>query len=416
MDPVLAVPSLAPPAAGPSGGWRDLAGALAASTVVTLPVFLVGSLAVEIRQNLHFNAATLGVIVACYYATAATASVPLGHLAERVGGVRVMRVAPLVSGAALLVIAAVVGSWPALIVTLVVAGLASSAVQPAANLFLSRRIDARHQGLAFGIKQSAIPLASLLGGLAVPLIALTVGWRWAFAGAALLAVAACAVVPRPRQSLARRRAAARGRVGPEPIAPLAMLAAGFGLALMACTSLGTFLVTSGVAAGIGRGAAGLVAALASVLCLAARVAVGARADRRGGRHLVDVAVLLGLGAVGLLLLAVGSGDRLAWAFVPGAALAYAAGWGWNGLFNFAVVRSHPIAPARATGITQAGGRLGGMVGPLCFGLVAVHARFPAAWSLAAAEAVAGAGLILVGRRLLLAAGRDRPEPRPAPVQ
>lgn len=416
MDPVVAVPPERQPAGARPVGVRDLLGALAASTVVTLPVFLVGSLAVQIRADLHFDAVTLGVIVACYYATAAAASIPLGHLAERVGGARVMRMAALASAVALAIIAALVGSWPALVATLVLAGVASSAVQPAANLFLSRRVDARHQGLAFGIKQSAIPLASLLGGLAVPSLALTVGWRWAFALAAVLALAASTAVPRPRRSLALRRAAEGTRARPEPIAPLVALAFGFGLALMSCTSLGTFLVTSAVASGIGRGTAGLVAALASVASLSTRVAVGFQADHRQGGHLAVAATLLTGGAAGYLLLALGSASHWAWIFVPGAVLAYGAGWGWNGLFNFAVVRTHPLAPARATGITQTGGRVGGMIGPLCFGVVAVHATFAAAWGAAAVEAVGGASLILFGRRLLRASTRAGAGPAPASVQ
>ncbi len=408
MDPIVDIAAESPPLPGRTSGLHDVLGAVAASTVVTLPVFLVGSLAVQIRADLHFGAAALGLVVAGAALAAAAASIPAGHLAERVGGVRVMRVAAVVSAAALALVASAVGSWPALLGTLVLAGVASGAVQPAANLFLSRRVDPRHQGLAFGIKQSAIPLAGLLAGLAVPAVGLTVGWRWAFWGSAALAVSATVAVPRPRRPLAGRREAVRHRPAPEPIGPLVALAAGFGLSLMSCTSLGTFLVTSAVGAGIGRGTAGLVAALASLASLSARVVVGLRADRRRGGHLAVVAVLLGIGAIGFLLLALGAASHAAVIFVPGALLAYGAGWGWNGLFNFAVVRAHPIAPARATGVTQAGGRVGGMLGPLGFGLVAAHLTFAAAWGMAAAEAVGGAGLILLGRRLLRASTARRP--------
>ena len=33
------------------------------------------------------------------------------------------------------------------------------------------------QGLAFGIKQSAIPAAVLISGLALPVLAIPLGWR-----------------------------------------------------------------------------------------------------------------------------------------------------------------------------------------------------------------------------------------------
>ena len=68
--------------------------------------------------------------------------------------------------------------------------------QPAANLLLARAVPADRQGLAFGIKQSAIPAAAMLGGLAVPSIALTWGWRWAFAAGGAFALMSAVTVPR----------------------------------------------------------------------------------------------------------------------------------------------------------------------------------------------------------------------------
>jgi 4-diphosphocytidyl-2-C-methyl-D-erythritol kinase len=50
---------------------------------------------------------------------------------------------------------------------------------------LARRVEVARRATAFAVKQSAIPAAMLLGGLAVPALALTVGWRWAFAGGAV---------------------------------------------------------------------------------------------------------------------------------------------------------------------------------------------------------------------------------------
>ncbi len=398
MDPVSPAGIDPPRAPRARGGLRDVAAAMAVSTVAALPVFLVGVLAVQIRGSLHFSPGVLGLVVAGYYSTAAGLSIPFARLTQRVGGVRVLRGAAVTCAAALAAVAVLATSWPALAAAMLLAGTGTSATQPAVNQFLSRRVTPNRQGLAFGLKQSAVPLAGLLAGVAVPAVALTVGWRWAFAGAAVLAVGAAAALPR------RPPAAARSVLPPlrtaEGMGPLLVLAAGFGVSIAACASLGAFLVGSAVAAGLQPGAAGLLAALASVTALVVRVAVGYRADRRGRAHFVVVAGLLALGAVGYLLLALGAALHLAAVFVPGAVLAFGAGWGWNGLFNFAVVRTHQRSPARATGVTQTGGRLGGMLGPLLFGLLAGNAAYGTAWGLTAAEALLGAGLILVGRRLL----------------
>jgi hypothetical protein len=44
-------------------------------------------------------------------------------------------------------------------------------------------------------KQAAVPAATLLGGIAVPVVALPLDWRWVYAGGAFAALAAIAVAP-----------------------------------------------------------------------------------------------------------------------------------------------------------------------------------------------------------------------------
>jgi MFS family permease len=384
---------------------RDVGAALAATIVGSLAAFLVGALAVQIRMSLHFGVVALGAAISLYYLGAGVGSVPSGRLAEAIGGVRVMRLAAL-SSALVLALMATVSSWASLLTLLLIAGMVSSATQPAANLFLARRIPSARQGVAFGIKQAAVPGAALAGGLAVPGLALTVGWRWAFAIGAGLAVVAAALVPRPRTSLAERRARPAARPRPGSLRPLVVLATGFGLGVFAATGLSAFIVISAVDAGASKGGAGLLAALGGAVAVVTRILSGAAADRRGRAHLPVVAAMLVTGAAGYAVLAVGAAGRIPALFVAGVVIAYGAGWGWNGLFNFAVVRTHPEAPARATAVIQVGGRLAGAIGPLSFGLVASHGSYGAAWAMNAAAVVAAAALILYGRQSLVESTRN----------
>lgn len=382
---------------------RDLAVVIFVTTTASLPVFLVGTLAVEIRHALHFGTSALGLAVSLYYLGAAGGSVPLSRLTERVGGIRVMRVASVVDALLLLAIARFATSWPVLLALLLPCGIASAAIAPATNLFLARRAPVHRQGLAFGAKQAAVPLASLLGGLAVPAVALTLGWRWAFGIAAALACLASAAVPAPRLPIARRPSHGTAEPAEVRTGPLVVLASGLGLGMFAASGLAAFLVSAAVADGFGKAAAGLVAAGAGGAAVVVRIATGELADRRGGRHFPVVAAMLATGAAGYGLLAVGSGTPAHWLLVPAAVLALGAGWGWNGLFNFAVVRSHRHAPARATGITQVGGRLGGVLGPLSVGFLVAHSSYTVAWTVMAVAALAGSATMLAGRHLLRAA-------------
>jgi MFS family permease len=400
--------------AGGRSTVRDIVGAVMASTATGLAVFLVGALAVEMRPSLHLSLSGLGATVSLYYLAATVGSIPAGRLAERVGSIPTMRAAAVAGAVTLLLMAFFARSFASLSVFMVLAGLASSCMQPATNRFLIRRIPDRRQGLAFGIKQSSIPLSAFLAGLAVPGIALTVGWRWAFGVAAAVAASAALLIPRRRGRQHGERAARAARGHSEAMA-LGVLAIGFGLGIFATTGLTAFLVLSAVAAGISKGAAGLVAGLAGGSAVIARIFTGLQADRRGHSHFLIVAAMLSGGVAGYVALAVGSATDNAAVFIMGAVVAYAAGWGWNGLFNFAVARSYVRAPARAAAVTQAAGRLAGVVGPLLFGLVVTHVSYAAAWLMSAGLALAAAVVILLGGSAVAAAQR-RLSPVPVPAR
>ncbi|MGH3147687.1 MAG: MFS transporter [Rubrobacter sp.] len=178
---------------------------------------------------------------------------------------------------------------------------------------------------------------------------------------------------------------------------------GVGLGSAAATPLGAFIVESSVDSGLRVETAGILLALGSAVSILVRVAFGRLADGMESGRLRLVAAMLGAGVVGYLLLASGSGALV----IPGTLLAFGAGWGWPGLFNFAVVKTNPNAPAAATGITQTGASGGAALGPLVFGVVVETASYEAAWLICGAIALAGVVSILAGRTMILRGG-DRP--------
>lgn len=384
------------------GIWRPLAASILIVSAGVMPVFLTGAMAVQVRASLGFDAARLGVAVAVFYAAAAVSSIPGGRMAERIGARLTMRLAAALSLAAMVQIALTARSFATLIIGVALGGIANGIGQPATNLYLARAIPPDRQGTAFGIKQAAIPTATMLGGLAVPAVALTVGWQWAYLLACALPLAGVALLPAGPVSRTNPRPHHRAHASAGlALGALAMLALAGALGSAAGNVLGAFLVQSAVAGGTEPGMAGLLAALGSAAGLASRLLSGMAADRREGGHLVAVAVMLILGAVGFALLATGS--RLA--LVPATVLSFAAGWGWNGLFNLAVVRSHPHAAGSATGLTQTGVLVGGAVGPVAFGFAVVHGSYGLAWTGTAVAVVLAATAVLWGRAMLAAHAR-----------
>ncbi|MBC3189839.1 MFS transporter [Pseudonocardia sp. C8] len=392
--------------AAPSA-FRVAAGAVTVTTVSVLPVFLTGALAVQLSADLGFDPAGLGLVVALYFGVSALCSLPVGMVVERVGARRTSRIA--VIGAAVLMAALAVGarSYGSLVALLLCAAWCNVMGQLSSNLTLARSVPEHRMGLSFGVKQAAIPAATLLAGLAVPAVALTAGWRWAYGFGAVLALAALLACP-------AEDAGPRGRpaAGNRATAALGVIGAASGLAAGTATALGIFLVASAVERGVAPGPAGLVLTFGSVVGLSVRLLHGWLADRRerarrngdrrrGGGHVAVVAASLAAGAAGFGLLALPGTPAL----VLGVTLAFGLGWAWPGLLQFAVVRLNPSAPAAATSIVQVGVYAGGFGGPVVFGWLATHAGFPVAWTASAGVMLVSAVLMLVGRRMLVAHAR-----------
>lgn len=362
-------------------------------------MFLVGALAVYVRPELGMSATQVGAVVSVFFGSSAVVSVPGGRVGDRLGASWTMLVAAGGSAVSLLGIAAFARSWSSLLGFAVVGGIANGFTQPAANRALVRGVPPAHQGAAFGAKQAAIPLATLAGGAAVPLVGERLGWRWAFIMAAMLVVPLAALLQRRIRVAPPRPPGGRARV-PVSIPPLLLLSVACGVAAAPANAMGTFLVESLVDRGWSAGGAGVIMVVGSATGIVARVAAGWQADRREGRPLVVVAALIGTGAIGVFLVGLSTAPV---PVVAGAGLAFGAGWGWTGLLNFAVSRLHPQAASAATGITHAGQQAGAVVGPLAFGMIVDTVGFPAAWLAAAWTLVAAAALIMASRVPLLRA-------------
>lgn len=404
-------PEIAPPQAmapAPGAFLRATALTVACATVSVLPAYLTGALAVQMRADIGFGRAGQGVAVGAFFAANALTTVWMGRLVERVGTIPGVRLGLALSAVASVGIVLAPPGLGVLVALLAVAGVGNGVMGPALALLTSRRVPVDRQGLAFGVKQGGVSMAALLGGVAVPAVALTVGWRWAFAGAAVAAAALLAAPRRaPEDGPSPRRgatAAVPAQDGGRPDAALLLLTVAFALGSSAAMAVGAFLVDAGVEAGLAEGAAGLTLAAASLAAVAARVVSGWAVDRSHRDHLAVVAAMIAVGTVGYLLLA--TGDRTL--FVVGGMIAYGAGWGWVGLLVFAVVDLHPAAPARATGVAQVGAATGGVAGPLLLALVAQRLGYEAGWLAAAVLAALGGGCVVLGRRAAARAAAAAP--------
>lgn len=356
-----------------------------------LPFFLLGALAVQIRAEFGLSNTTLGLFGSSFFAASALVARRSGWRTDHLGWRLGARRAAVYSAVALTAIAAMGFTPAAVLAGLMVGGAAQAWGIASSNLAMVGEMPEGRQGLTFGIKQAAGPVAMLLGGVAVPAVALTVGWRWAYGMAVVVPVAALVVTHRSSTKHRPVVLVTGDSRSSAPVGRLGLLAAGNALGAATIGALSSFVVIATVEAGLGSATAGLLLVVASGLGAATRVLVGAWVDRSSSSGFSVAVRLLWLGVASLGLLAT---DAVA-VMVPATIFAFCTTWGWPGVFYYAVSRRDPGRAGHATGLMQLGASIGMVCGPTAFGAIADGLGFPSAWLVAAACA-AGAAL-LIGR-------------------
>ncbi len=355
-----------------------------------LPGLLLGSLAGDVRGDLGLSTTGLGLAAAVFWFAAAIGSAPGGRFVDRFGPTRGIHVGGALAalGAAGVAIAA---SPALLVISLAVGGAANALATPGVSALASGAIARHRLGLAFGLQQAAPPLAALVAGLALPVLGGTIGWRPVFAAAAVLAAAAAASAPRVTVEKAAPK-----RLGGPPRRALLLMAAGALGANAAAGAALTFLVSYGVETGLSAGAAGAMFAAASGGAVAVRLGLGVLADHRPDAAPRWIAAQLVASAAGHALLT----SSIPALVALGAIVALALGWGWAGLFLFAIVRQSRGEPGAAVGVAAAGFFGGAVLGPLGAGVIADQASFQLLWWLCAGISLLAAAAILAGARSL----------------
>lgn len=375
--------------------------AVVVNLVTVLPLFLTGGMAVQIGREFGVNPATAAFLASLFALMSMLGSAPLSRWIRVWGIQRSLR---LSAGIGIFALVAAAGSQSIYMLgaAMLIAGIGNALGQPAGNALVASQIRPERFGLGFAIKQSAIPLATTAGGLAVPLLALTVGWRVAYLSAVLLALLGIWLAPPNRQVSAGREEAAVPRAY---VLPLWTLALGMTGAVFAATSIGALGTAGGVAVGLSESTAGYLVAVGGLAGLTIRLVAGVLADKRSFDSLLGVSALMVIGGLGWLAMA----WQVPATFVIGLIVANAFGWGWPGLQHLSIARRFPTSTAAASGVSQTGIASGLLLGPLVLGVIATSAGWGPTWIAAAAAAFAGAIIVR------FAASRIPVEPVPSVV-
>ncbi|MEO9135609.1 MAG: MFS transporter [Casimicrobiaceae bacterium] len=337
-------------------------------------------LAPELAREFDVESRWVGMFVGIVYAGAMFASLACGGFIERYGSIRVSQACVAFCAVGVVAMAATPVHVVALLaVAAIVIGLGYGPITPASSQLLQRTASPSRMALTFSIKQTGVPAGAALSGALLPVLALAIGWRAAFAVVAVAGVIVVIIAQPVRASLDvdRHRRDAFTIAG--IFAPLALLRQSRALLDLALVSFAysatQVCLTSFLVVHLTEGlhwslvAAGLALTSATLAGVGGRIGWGYVADRllKPRYVLVLIGLLAGLCGVGMAF------ATPAWpsaAIIALVALFGGTAIGWNGVQLSEVARLAPLGTAgKVTGATGFITFAGVVIGPPSFALL-----------------------------------------------
>ncbi|MFI7349729.1 MFS transporter [Streptomyces sp. NPDC049936] len=348
----------------------------------------------DLGDEFGLSHASQGLVVSAFFVAYAIAQIPGGLLADRFGARPVVLWA-LIAWSVFTGFTALAWSFGSMLVIRFVFGLAQGVFPAASMKALAERTPPDARMTSNGRVMSSNSVAAL----AVPLLAAPVvaglGWRWAFACAAVLGVLVLGLLsrglrpvntatdPEAAETADTPAVAVRGMIRQPVVWLFATMMFGYNVIMWGLiTWVPSFLKEDG---GLSLTTVGLVMAIPATAAITGTLLGGRWSDQLGGQHQRIMLPAMALGAACLILMA----------FIPGLVAFVVLGT----VAVFAVSLTYmPIyaVPMRAlprahtgtgTGIITFGGQAAGMVAPPVLGLLADHLSFRTAFAFLAVGAV-----------------------------
>lgn len=356
--------------------------ALLVPAISLLFVASIGSLSELIRADIPLTESTLGLVSASYFMSSAAFSMAGARLVERIGAAKSLVTSAVVVGIGNAIIGGAVGEYWQLVAVAMILGSTNGMTQPAANDLISGSVS-QYRGLAYGLKQCALPLAAAVGSVGFSQVALRFGWRSFYLAVVILALSVASVAwisahrsAIPRSGISGSIDHARSRVRSIP----KLLFVG-GAGAFVGNAMTTFYIPASTTAGIDASSAAWAMGVGSMVGVGVRLLLGLLWDRTHFDSWKVMAAQFWTWGSALLLL-----SRMT-SFPVGvlvAVLGFGIGWAWPGLFHLSLSGMNRQSVARATSVIMLGVYIGGLLGPLIVGIVSASVSYAVAWLLCAA--------------------------------
>jgi sugar phosphate permease len=372
--------------------WAVLAAGTSAQASFSTITLGLPAIAPALRDEYELGLQGVGLFLAAEWIGLTLALLPWGLVADRIGERRALLLG-LGSCGLLLVVTAHLESGVAAATALACAGAAGASVQSASGRAVMQWFEADERGLAFGVRQTAVPVGGVIGALALPALVESGGVEAAF-----VFLGAFCVVTAVLGYVVVRELPSEG-VEPEHVPwtlrdrRLWLLSGGSGLYVTAQMVLFSFLVLylhdeRGFSA---AGAAGVLAA-AQVGAMVLRIGAGRWSDLLRSRIVplrrIGLATTATFATAAIVL---GAPDLLV---VPLLVLATSFSGAWNGLsFLAAAELAGTARSGAAIGFQQTVLSVAGVVIPPAFALVVGLSSWRLGFLLAALAPLAGWSLL-----------------------
>ncbi|KAA0975785.1 MFS transporter [Paeniglutamicibacter gangotriensis] len=397
-------------------GYSLLAILLGAVSIGPLLTYGLSAVSELVISDLGISEAQFGLLATVCFGAGTIGNAAFGRFTDRQPDGRLLIVVFSLATVALL-LAAIPGGYPLLLVASGVAGLAQSFPNGVTNRILAERVPMEQRIGWIGIKQSGVQVSQLVASLGFPALAAWIGWHGA-SGVGAVAAVLLGVVSLRVLSAVPLLSKAPSSVGPTPAGAgasatepptnlkfliYALAAFGFinGMGVQATNVYVSLFAVRELDFSVFLG--GMAAAVAGAIGVAARVGWGRMMSKgMAAAPLLLLLALMALAGAGVFL-AAGATESAALLWLA-VAFHGASALGVSVVLMAAVVRSVPSTSiGMATGMVTAGQFGGFTIGPLLMGsLVGSAGGFELGWT-----AVAGIYLLCVALATYLVMRRRR---------
>jgi MFS family permease len=350
------------------------------------PLYFYGALSVQITQGLGYRPSLHGLGATSFYLVAAVFAVSLGRTTDRLDPVITLRLAIIMTIISNLGIT-LSNSLVVICASLAIGGLGNALATPGIAQLVQDRIELRKQGLAYGFKQSATGLSTLIGGAAIPFVALDNQWRYVFGLGVLFSLGillklrgmSSSKLSDLRKLHKKELKVSRTKAKHSYSSEVKLISTSFAIGAAVGAGLITYLPLSIAEVGLNSTESSFVLILASSSSLITRFVVLLYMDRTKIDSIRICIGMMFLGSIGLFGLSTMSKGVI----TISSLISYAFGWGWIGLITYKMLRISDGNLGSNVGLMQAAAAVGSISGPIALGATYELSGFDLMWQISA---------------------------------